>query len=731
MAHPATFELSIHGMTCSSCAGRVERALQKTTGVHSASVNLASERARVHVDASVGPARLIEAVSRAGYQAQIAADSAAEQRARQRLELQQRIELVLAFALAIPLVLPMLLMPLGVTLMLPPWVQFALATPVQFLAGARFYTAAWRALRARAANMDLLVALGTSAAYALSLFLWAQATLGQAPHLYFETAAVVIALVLLGKHLEARAKRRAAGAIRALEALRPATATRLEGGVALEVPLASLRKGDHLQVQPGERFAADGRVIEGHSSADESLLSGEALPMGKATGDRVSSGTLNGEGVLVVEVEATGHETLLEGIIRLVETAQAAKAPVQRLVDRVSRVFVPAILLLALATFIAWYLIGGSIEHALVTAVSVLVIACPCALGLATPAAILAGTGVAARHGLLIRDVGVIETAGRIRHVVFDKTGTLTEGKAELTALLPATLGDLSVLALAGALASGGTHPLAQAVQRACVASGIQVGKAQTVTALPGRGVAGQVNGRQVVLGSTRLLEPDVACPPALRTAAAEWEAQGMSVSWLLEQSPQPRVLGAMAFADTPRPEARAAIEALTQHGITCHMLTGDNPGSAARVASLVGITDVQASLLPAQKAQRVTELAASGPVAMVGDGINDAPALAAAQIGIAMAGATDVAAQAGAVVLARADLRLVPAALNIAAKVQRKIHQNLFWAFAYNLVGIPLAALGLLSPIFAGAAMALSSVSVVSNALLLNTWVPPTLKER
>jgi len=730
MAQPATFELSIDGMTCSSCAGRVERALAKTPGVQSATVNLASERAHVMVDPATAANNLIEAVHRAGYQARIAADSAAQQRARQRSALHERRMLAVAFVFAVPLVIPMALMPMGITLMLPAWAQFALATPVQFLAGARFYAAAWRALRARAANMDLLVALGTSAAYGLSLFLWARAAPGEAPHLYFESAAVVIALVLLGKALENGAKHRAAGAIRALEALRPATATRFENGVARQVPLISLRKGDHLQIQPGERFAADGRVLQGQSSVDESLLSGEALPVSKAPGDPVNGGALNGEGVLLIEVTATSQETLLEGIIRLVESAQAAKAPVQRLVDRVSQVFVPAILLLALATFVGWYLVDSSLEHALVTAVSVLVIACPCALGLATPAAILAGTGVAARHGLLIRDIGVIEAAGRIRHVVFDKTGTLTEGKAVLATLLPAVEGDDEVLAQAGALAWGSTHPLAQAVQRACIESGARVPPAQTVTVLPGRGVSGEVEGRLLMSGSARLLEDGVACPPALQAAAAEWEAQGMSVSWLLEHQPQWRVLAAMAFADAPRAEARATVDALTGRGITCHMLTGDNAGSAARVANRVGIGHVQAGLLPAQKAQRIAELAISGPVVMVGDGINDAPALAAANIGIAMGGATDVAAQAGAVVLARPDLMLIPAALSIAAKIQRKIYQNLFWAFAYNLVGIPLAVLGLLSPVVAGAAMALSSVCVVSNALLLNLWAPPIQRE-
>ena len=727
MAKPATLELAIEGMTCASCAGRVERALGKVAGVQSVTVNLASERARISLAQTLPAARLIEAVTHAGYQAQVATDAAAADLAREHSATRERHRLGLAFLFAVPLVLPMALMPLGVEWVLPAWVQFALATPVQLIAGARFYRAAWAAQRARAANMDLLVALGTTAAYGLSVFLWARAEPGHPPHLYFETSAMVIALVLLGKTLETRARRRATGAIRALQALRPATASRLEGGVALQVPVISLRPGDRLLVRPGERFAADGRVLEGQSHVDEALLTGEALPVSKGIGDPVSGGALNGEGVLVVEVTAAGSDTLLEGIIALVESAQAAKAPVQRTVDRISQVFVPVMLLLALATFLGWYLYQGSLEHALVTAVSVLVIACPCALGLATPAALLAGTGVAARHGVLIKDIGIIEAAGHVRDVVFDKTGTLTQGTPTLAGISSSD-SDASVLALAGALAWGSEHPLAQALRRACEDQGIDTPPVEGATALPGQGIAGKVAGRSLALGSSRLLENQhLPAEPDLRAQAAEWEAQGMSVSWLLEQAPSKRVLAVLAFADLVRPEAKATVARLQQLGVTCHLLTGDNPGSANRVAQAVGIGQVRASQLPAQKAARVAELAASAPVVMVGDGINDGPALAAATIGIAMGGGTDVAAQAGGVVLARANLALVPAALDIAAKIQRKIHQNLFWAFAYNLVGIPLAACGVLSPVFAGAAMALSSVSVVANALLLNTWAPLT----
>jgi Cu+-exporting ATPase len=730
MAQPATFELAIEGMTCASCAGRVERALGKVDGVRSASVNLASERAHVSALPTLAAAALIDAIHHAGYRARLTTHPAAQERARQRDRLQQRAWLVFAFALSIPLVLPMALTPLGVHLMLAPWAQFALATPVQFLVGARFYRAAWRAVKARSANMDLLIALGTTAAYGLSLFLWARAAPGNTPHLYFETCAMVIALVVLGKTLEARARRNAAGAIRALEALRPATALRIENGTPTAVPLASLSRGDRVQVPPGARIPIDGRITDGQSHVDESLLTGEPCPVAKSVGDSVSGGALNGEGLMVLEVTATGAETLLEGIIRLVETAQAAKAPVQRTVDRISQVFVPLILILATVTFLGWYLVTGSLEQALVTAVSVLVIACPCALGLATPAAILAGTGVAARHGVLIKDIRIIESASKVRHVAFDKTGTLTQGRVRLVATLAAANSTDPLLALAGALAQGSSHPLSQALQRACTEQGIERLQAMSVKALAGRGMAGEVGNRRLALGSHRLVEEAGINAPDLHTQATCWEAKGMSVSWLLEQGPQPGVLGVLAFADQPRANAKAVVRHLVAQGIQCHLLTGDNPGSAARIAHNVGIEQVQARLLPAQKAQRVTGLAAEGPVVMVGDGINDAPALAAASIGIAMGGATDVAAQAGAVVLVRPDLSLVPATLDIAARIQRKIHQNLFWAFAYNLVGIPLAAFGILSPVFAGAAMALSSVSVVGNALLLTTWSPSMPKD-
>ena len=668
-----TVELNIGGMTCASCAGRVEKALAKVPGVTNATVNLASERAHIESLGPVDPARLIEAVTKAGYSAQLTENVHATQDDQHKRLRRERWSLVAAIVLALPLVLPMLVEPFGLHWMLPAWAQFLLATPVQFILGARFYVAAWKAVKARAGNMDLLVALGTSAGYGLSLYEWAIAAPGTMPHLYFEASAVVIALVLLGKYLESRAKRQTASAIRALEALRPERALRVVDGQEQDVAISDLRLNDLVLVKPGERFPVDGEVVEGQSHADEALISGESLPVPKQPGDNVTGGAINGEGRLVIKTLALGTETVLARIIRLVEDAQAGKAPIQKLVDKVSQIFVPVVLLIALATLLGWWFYGAPIETALINAVAVLVIACPCALGLATPTAIMAGTGVAARHGILIKDAEALERAHEVSAVVFDKTGTLTSGTPQIAHLSAIDGDEAQLLQAAGALQRGSEHPLAD--------------------------------------------------------AAAAWEAEGRTLSWLIEQSPQPKVLGLFAFGDTLKPGALSAVQQLTERHISSHLLTGDNKGSARVVAEALGIQDVHAEVLPADKAATVSALKKTGVVAMVGDGINDAPALAAADIGIAMGGGTDVAMHAAGITLMRGDPRLVPAALDISRKTYAKIRQNLFWAFIYNVIGIPLAAFGFLNPVLAGAAMAFSSVSVVSNALLLKFWKPKDLE--
>jgi Cu+-exporting ATPase len=723
-------DLAVDGMTCASCVARVEKALLKVPGVTQASVNLATERASVRALSTVPRAVLVAAVGKAGYAVR---EPAAEASAPRRgPALPGWWPVAVSAALTIPLVLPMVLAPFGVHAMLPAWLQLALATPVQFWLGARFYVAGAKAVRAGAGNMDLLVALGTSAAYGLSLWLmWRHAGHGGEPHLYFEASAAVITLVLLGKWLEARAKRQTADAIRALNALRPATArVRRADGSEAEVPVDRVAVGDFVVVRPGERVPVDGDVTEGRSHVDESLITGESLPVAKGVGDRVTGGSINADGALVVATRAVGAETTLARIIRLVESAQAAKAPIQRIVDRVSAVFVPAVLVVALVTFVGWALAGAGWEAALINAVAVLVIACPCALGLATPTAIMAGTGVAATYGILIKDAQALELAHAASIVAFDKTGTLTVGRPSLVACDAAPgVAAADVLRDAAALQRHSEHPLAAAVLERARADGVAVPEARDARALPGRGVEAALGGARLALGSTRLLRESGADAGALADAAARYEGEGRTVSWLLRKGDDgapTQVLGLLAFGDTVKPSARRAVERLHALGVRTVLLTGDNAGSARAVAAQLGIDDVRAEVLPADKAAVVQQLRdGGGVVAMVGDGINDAPALAAADVGIAMATGTDVAMETAGITLMRGEPTLVGDAFDVSRRTYAKIRQNLFWAFAYNVVGIPLAALGLLSPVIAGAAMAASSVSVVSNALLLRRWRP------
>ncbi|MEB0043318.1 MULTISPECIES: heavy metal translocating P-type ATPase [unclassified Pseudomonas] len=725
MIASTTANLSISGMTCASCSGRVERALNRVAGVKSASVNLATERARIEFVGATDLAALIAAVDDAGYGARPIEDRQTTLKQQQKHLHTERVTLLLAIILALPLVIPMLLQPFGVHWMLAPWVQFALATPVQFIFGARFYIAAWKAVRAKSGNMDLLVALGTSAGYGLSVYEWAKTAAGEMPHLYFEASAVVIALVLLGKYLESRAKRQTAGAIRALEALRPERAIQIVDGQERDVAISALRLNDVVSVKPGERFPVDGEVIEGQSHADEALISGESLPVFKQPGDKVTGGAINGEGRLRVKTTAIGAESVLSRIIRLVEDAQAAKAPIQKLVDKVSEIFVPVVLLIAIVTLLGWLWVGVPMEVALINAVAVLVIACPCALGLATPTAIMAGTGVAARFGILIKDAEALERAHEVTAVVLDKTGTLTSGKPRISHVSAVDGNQEQLLQWAGALQLGSEHPLAKAVLDACKERHLPVASVTASQSLTGRGITGTVDGRSLALGSQRILQENRLDMAGMTADAQAWESEGQTLSWLIEVGPTPAVLGLFAFGDTLKPGAEQAIKELTARHISSHLLTGDNQGSAHWAAQALGIADVHAQVLPADKAAMVVELKKTRVVAMVGDGINDAPALAAADIGIAMGGGTDVAMHTAGITLMRGDPLLIPAALDISRKTYAKIRQNLFWAFVFNMVGIPLAAFGFLNPVIAGAAMALSSVSVVSNALLLKTWKP------
>ena len=628
--------------------------------------------------------------------------------------------------LSLPLVAPMLLQLFGVHWMLGGWVQLALATPVQFVLGWRFYRAGWKAVRAGTGNMDLLVALGTSAAYGLSVYQLFRHVGPGMPHLYFEASAAVITLVLLGKWLEGRAKRQTTEAIRALNALRPATARLQRDGVEVEVPVEAVVVGDRVVVRPGERLPVDGEVLQGRSHVDESLITGESLPVAKAVGDKVTGGAINAEGALTILTRAVGTETTLARIIRMVESAQAAKAPIQRVVDRVSAVFVPAVLGVALVTLVAWMVAGGNWEQSVINAVAVLVIACPCALGLATPTAIMAGTGVAAQHGILIKDAQALELAHSVTTVVFDKTGTLTDGRPSLVAVRPAAGATRDeVLSLAAALQQTSEHPLARAVMARVTADRLVVPEALEARALPGRGLEARVHGEVLVLGSGRLLHELGVDAGAFAADAERLEGAGRTVSWLVRKDGDTaKLLGLLAFGDAVKASARDAVARLHALGIATVMLTGDNRGSAAAVARELGIQDFRAEVLPGEKAAVVQGLRAEGKlVAMVGDGINDAPALAAADVGIAMSTGTDVAMAAAGITLMRGDPRLVADALDVSRRTYATIKRGLFWAFAYNVVGIPLAAFGFLNPVIAGAAMAFSSVSVVGNALLLRRW--------
>lgn len=745
------WDLGIGGMTCASCVTRVEKAIARLPGVEQATVNLATETARVRWHPvgdmpthDMAVARVQRAVRDAGYEPKAVL---VDEQVPTRWGLPADAwPVVCGVLLSAPLVLPMVGDLLGRHWMLDAWWQFLLATPVQFVLGARFYKAAWHALKAGTGNMELLVSIGTTAGWALSTWLWWQAEPGEMVHLYYEGSAVVITLVLLGKWLEARAKRQTTEAIRALHALRPETAHLLPDGVLREaitdVPVAELLVGDVVLIKPGERVPADGTVLDGETQVDESMLTGEPMPVHREVGDTLTGGSLNGDGAVQLRVSAVGAHSVLNRIIALVEDAQAGKAPVQRLVDRVAAVFVPVVVAAALLTWAGWWWWQGvSMEEALVHAVAVLVIACPCALGLATPAAIMAGTGVAAQQGILIKDAEALENAHRVDTVAFDKTGTLTQGQPRLVGWTPVPGADRDhVLQAAAALSRASEHPLAQAVL-AAAGTGDGIGTAldaQVVRAVPGRGTQGEVQGTPLVLGSlVWMKELGVDLGPLAEPAKA-LQAQGATVS-VLAVGPDPSKphapgpLAVLGFADEPKPGAVEAIAQLRARGLRVVMVSGDNRSAAEAMAVRLGMRpaegEVLAEVLPGEKAQVVTRLKTGGhQVAMVGDGVNDAPALAAADVGMAMGhaqGGSDVAMHAAGITLMRGDPRLVSAALDISARTVAKIRQNLFWAFAYNVAGIPLAALGYLSPVVAGAAMALSSVSVLANALWLSRWRP------
>ncbi|KKL03206.1 copper-translocating P-type ATPase [Rheinheimera mesophila] len=716
-------QLNINGMSCASCVGRIEKALVKVAGVEQVTVNLASETATVR-GLAVPTDLLIAAVEKAGYQASLPEKKIQAEQKQTAFYQQEWWPVLASMVLTLPLVLPMVGLLFAQDWMLAAFWQWLLATPVQFYFGARFYKAGWAAVKAGSGNMDLLVAIGTSAAYGLSLYLWWSFTAlhGQhgAPHLYFESSSAVLSLVLLGKYLEHRAKKRTTDALRALENLKPAVATVFRQGLWVDVKAETVQQGDLVLVKPGERIPVDAVVEQGQSHVDEALISGESVPVSKTQTDKVTGGSVNLDGVLQIRATAVGAESTLSRIIQLVEQAQGAKAPVQALVDKISAIFVPVVLLIALATLLGWGVLTNDWVTGILNAVAVLVIACPCALGLATPAAIMAGTGSAARSGILIKDAVALEQAKAVTLVVFDKTGTLTQGKAVVQQV--SNLADEpDALLWAASLQQHSEHPLAKAVVSYATAHQVAAVAVTEFQVVAGKGVQGKVQGHSLVLGSSHWMQQ-----LGLKLPFEQIKIAGASVSWLAEQQANDsyKLVALFCFTDQLKPDAIHAVTLLKQQAIAVAMLTGDSTESAAAIAQQLGLTDWKAQVLPAEKAAAIQSWQQQGyQVAMVGDGINDAPALAQADLGIAMASGTEVAVSASAMTLMRSKPSLVSAALQIARLSYGKIQQNLFWAFIFNVIGIPLAALGYLNPVIAGAAMACSSLVVISNALLLQRW--------
>ena len=712
-------DLQISGMTCVRCAARVEKALNSMPKV-SATVNFATEKARIDFDPqSADISALIAAVQRAGYDAHPQRDFAAEKASRAEAYRHERTQFVTALLLTLPLLLEMGMMFVGLHAMLPIWLQWLLATPVQFWIGKRFYTGAWHSLRGGSANMDVLVALGTSAAYLLSC---AMLLLHTGKPVYFEASATIITLVLLGKLLEARAKGKASAALEALINLQPRLAHVERDGVMVEVPATQVKTGDIFLVRPGESVPVDGVVLEGSSSMDEAMLTGESLPQEKHADDKVYTATLNQHGLLKCRAVAVGAQTQLAAIIRLVEQAQGSKAPIQKLADQISGIFVPVVLVIATATFIVWWALGSGFDVALINAVSVLVISCPCALGLATPTAVVVATGRAAQAGILVKDAAALEHAHKLSVLVVDKTGTLTEGKPKVTDLLPAPGSDEKhLLQIAASMAQGSTHPLSRALLEYARELLVTPTKTDNFSELSGSGLSAEIGGATYLLGSPVFIASEnIALDQAQILALQQ---QGKSVIAVAHAN---TLLGIIAFADTLRPSSADAVARLSAMGIRVVMLSGDNAATSQAIARQSGIAEFRAEVLPQDKAAHVQSFKAEGKmVGMVGDGINDAPALAAADVSFAMKSGSDIAIEAADITLMRNDLMGVVDAIDLSRTALHKIRQNLFFAFAYNVLGIPLAALGMLNPVIAGAAMAMSSVSVVSNALLLKRWKP------
>ena len=717
----SVMKISIEGMTCAACSARIEKVLNKLPGVKKATVNLSLNNGSVeYVEGEVSKKQIIDKIEKAGFKAheQVEEDMDREKKLREREIKNLRNMLIFSAIFSIPLFSAMFFHMAGIhNILSNGWFQLALATPVQLIAGARFYKGAYKSLRGGGANMDVLIVMGTSAAFLYSLY----HTIVGIPEFYYEASAVIITLILLGKYLEAIAKGKTSEAIKKLMGLQAKTARVVRDGTEVDIPMEDVLVGDIVVVRPGERVPVDGIITEGHSTLDESMLTGESVPVDKTVGDEVIGATINKQGAFKLSATKVGKDTALAQIIKLVEDAQGSKAPVQRLADQISGIFVPVVLVIAVITFLVWNFGFSDFNQGLISAVAVLVIACPCALGLATPTAIMVGTGKGAENGILIKGGEHLEKAHKLDVVILDKTGTITKGEPEVTDIIPYDFSESEILRFAAIAEKSSEHPLGEAIVLDAKNKAIQLIDPEKFESITGHGIYSMIDKRDIYVGNRKLMRDQGVEIGHIEDELIGLENQGKTAMLI---SVDGKIGGIIAVADTVKETSKQAIDQLKEMGIDIYMITGDNIRTAQSIADQVGITNILAEVLPEHKAEEVEKLRAEGKiVGMVGDGINDAPALASADVGFAIGTGTDVAMEAADITLIKGDLREIPTAILLSKKTMRTIKQNLFWAFAYNTIGIPIAALGLLNPMIAGGAMAFSSVSVLSNSLRLKRF--------